>query len=524
MIRINQLKKEISFDEKNLLNEISNELKINKNDILSFEIVKKSIDARKKTECIYYSYVLNVFVKDEKKVKLNNNIVLKEDVKFSYNYILKDRKERPIIIGCGPSGIFCALELVKFGYKPIIIEQGEEVDKRKSTVEYFFKTGILNEKSNVQFGEGGAGTFSDGKLNTSIKDKYNLTNDVLKTFVEFGADESILYTNKPHIGTDKLIVILKNIRHYLISNGCDIYFETKMIDFSLDDNSVKEVLLQRNDEKFTLYTDKLILAIGHSAKDTFELLYNKKVNIESKSFAVGFRVEHKQELISKNQYGKFYKMLPPAEYKVTYRSKNKRSVYSFCMCPGGIVVNASSEKGYLVVNGMSNSKRDEENANSAIIVGISSEDFGEKPLDGLNFIKQIEEKAFNLKNGKIPIQKFIDFKENRETKELGKIKPNVLCMTEYANLRGIYPEFIDEAIIEALEYFGTKIKGFNYDDVVLSGVETRTSSPIRIVRDDNYMCSIANIYVVGEGAGYAGGITSSAIDGIKLARKIAEND
>lgn len=515
MIKIRQIKIDVLRNQKEELNfEVKRIL--HTENIEKLNIVKRSIDARKKDH-VYYVYEVDVLVKNEKEIlnkTKNPNVLLANETKYVFP---KHRKldESPIIVGMGPAGLFSAYILAENGYKPIIIERGEPVEKRVATIEKFWEENKLNPESNVQFGEGGAGTFSDGKLNTLTKDKFGRAKKVFEIFVENGAPEEILYVNNPHIGTDVLRTVIVNIRNKIIKMGGQVFYNTKLTDLFIENNELTAIEI--NNEK-RIPCKNLILAIGHSARDTFELLFNKKLNMEPKPFAVGIRIEHPQKIININQYGeKYADKLEPASYKLTYTTKKGRGVYSFCMCPGGYVVNASSEKNRLVTNGMSNYKRDTENANSALIVTIGPKDFGNNPLDGVNFQRNLEEKAYKIGKGYIPISLYKDYKENKVSTKLGKVNLLAKGKTTFANLNEIFPEYINESLKEGIENFGTKIKGFNRDDAILLGVEARTSSPLRIFRDENGLSNIKGIYPCGEGAGYAGGITTSAIDGIKTA-------
>ena len=440
--------------------------------------------------------------------------------KYEFKITGKEKmKNRPIIIGAGPAGLFSAYMLAKHGYKPLILERGEKVENRVKTVEKFWKEGILNKNSNVQFGEGGAGTFSDGKLNTLVKDKFYRNKKVLEIFVNMGAPEEILYINKPHIGTDLLRDVIINLRNEIIKMGGEIRYNSCLTNVEIQNSSIKSIEIN-NSEKID--TEVLILAIGHSARDTFRLLKEKGLFMESKPFAVGVRVQHSQEKINYAQYGNAKNLLPPASYKLTYHASNGRGVYSFCMCPGGFVVNASSEEKRLAINGMSNFDRDEKNANSAIVVTVSPEDFENKIFGGLEFQEKLEEKTYKLGNGKIPIQTLKDFFENKKSMEINELKPVIKGNYELSNLQEILPEFMIDALKEAFKNFDKKIKGFADDDTILAAIETRTSSPVRIVRNLEGESNIKGIYPAGEGAGYAGGIMSAAMDGIKTAENIAK--
>ncbi len=521
MIRISQIKIPIKENTRDkIILECSRKLRINKSNIESYKINKRSIDARKKPD-LFYVYELDLVVKDEE-VILRRSKDIRKTPKENYKFEIfgsKRLKHRPIIVGSGPCGLFCSYFLAEAGYNPLIVERGEKIEDREKSIERFFETGVLDPNSNIQFGEGGAGTFSDGKLNTLVKDKKYRQKRIFEILVENGAPEEILYESKPHIGTDILRNVIKNIRNKIISMGGDFLFNTTLTDINISDGKVVSVVLNNDRE---VDTDILVLALGHSARDTFKILYEKGINITSKPFAVGVRVQHLQKDIDRLQYGEEnLKFIGKASYKLTYQTKNKRGVYTFCMCPGGYVLNASSEKGHLAVNGMSNHERESENANSAVIVTVSKRDYGEGPLAGIRYQRLLEEKAFKLGNGAIPIQTLGDFKLNKETDELGKIKPVIKGKYKYSNLRDVFSSEISSSIIEAMDYFDHKIAGFGSDDVILAAVESRTSSPIRIIRDDDLESNIEGIYPAGEGAGYAGGITSAAIDGVKVAEAIS---
>ncbi|NLP34462.1 MAG: NAD(P)-binding protein, partial [Clostridiales bacterium] len=428
-------------------------------------------------------------------------------------------KLRPVVVGTGPAGLYCAYLLAKHGYQPLVIERGEEVAKRVQAVEHFWNCNELNTESNVQFGEGGAGTFSDGKLNTMVKDVSHRYRFVLDTFVANGAPNDILYRNKPHIGTDKLREVVVNIRNEIIRLGGEVRFGTKLTDIIIEKGSLRQIEVNHKEK---IPCEVLISALGHSARDTFEMFLERGLTLLPKPFAIGFRIEHRQEMINHSQYGDQATYLPPAEYKLTHKTQSGRGVYSFCMCPGGYVVNASSEEGHLVVNGMSNYARDGRNANSAIVVTVKPEDFGsEGPLSGIAFQRQMERMAYEAGKGLVPIQLFGDLLRNRDSATIGNVIPNIKGGYRLTNLKNCLPEVIHKDIIEGILAFDKKIKGFADEEAVLAGVESRTSSPVRILRNDELESNIAGIYPCGEGAGYAGGITSAAMDGIKVFEAIA---
>lgn len=527
MIRIGQLKLQPNHTEEELLQRISKTLHISKSDILSYEIRKQSIDARKKPD-IKYVYTMDVTVKQEEQVlkkQRGNGITLVHEKPYIFPAVGDTPlQSRPVVIGSGPAGMFCAYMLAEHGYRPILFERGAAVEERVKDIDVFWKTGKLNTQSNVQFGEGGAGTFSDGKLNTLVKDAFGRNKKVLDIFVENGAPKDILYINKPHIGTDILMDVVRNMRNKIVEWGGEVHFHSQLTDFELSDGKLTSITIQTGGREQIYDAEVLILAIGHSARDTFSMLYDKHIPMTAKSFAVGVRVEHPQCIINDSQYGAdcSYK-LPTAAYKVTANLENGRGVYSFCMCPGGYVVNASSEEGYLAVNGMSYHARDGVNANSAIIVTVTPEDFGsEHPLAGMHFQRTLEKKAFELGKGNIPIQRFADFCQNQETIELGTVKPQLKGAYRLSNVRAIFPKEIGDSIALGIKSFDRQIHGFANDDTILSGVESRTSSPIRIHRNEELQIENTGIYPCGEGAGYAGGITSAAMDGIKIAESIAK--
>ena len=540
MLRIEQLKLRPDHAEKDLENAIRKSLRLRDSQPFSYEIIRQSVDARKKPD-IYYVYTVDVKCSHENQIlrqRSKNKISRVTKIEYHFPSNGKEKLDLPpVIVGTGPAGLFCGLMLARAGFRPILLERGEEVQKRQKSVEHFWDTGELNPNSNVQFGEGGAGTFSDGKLNTSVKDPKGRIRFVLKTFVEAGADPSILYSYKPHIGTDVLTDVVRTIREEIRSLGGQVLFEhqLKNIESGKDGHYILRVeKTMPQDERMSdlcagerrpqdIETRLVVLAIGHSARDTFQMLYNHGFDMIAKSFAVGVRVEHPQKWVDNAMYGDGcpYEM-PAAPYKLTHKLKEGGGVYSFCMCPGGYVVNASSELGLLAVNGMSYHDRGGKNANSAIVVTVSPDDFGgENPLDGLEFQRKLEQKAYEIGKGKIPVQRFSDFLQNIASESLGNIIPQMKGAYIPANVRSIFPERVSNSIEEGMEAFGWQIRGFSDDDALLSGVESRTSSPVRITRNDALESNFNGIYPCGEGAGYAGGITSAALDGIRVAEAIA---
>ena len=564
---------------------ILKKLRIPDDRLLGFKIVKQSIDARKKDD-VKVIFSIDVRLKDESgfiRKNRDKDVQLIDDAKHkSMKVSCEDDKpikysndKKVVVVGAGPAGLMCAYRLAYNGLKPILLERGEDVDSRLKSVEDFWQGKPLNPSSNVQFGEGGAGTFSDGKLNTMVKDHEGYMKEVYRIFIENGADESILYINKPHIGTDKLKNIVKSIRKKIIELGGEVRFSTQMTDIifdNIDDNygqsgldikihdtesGKSETDIKTPDDKTSnfdggLYNkfkvtgvvladgtkldcDSLVLALGHSARDTFEKLKSKGVYMEQKPFAIGVRVQHPRDYIDTQQYGDFAKFLPAADYKLTLTREGKRSVYSFCMCPGGYVVNASSEPGRLAVNGMSYSGRDGKSSNAAIVVAVSPADYpGEDPLAGMYLQRKLEEDAYNANNGKIPVQSLKDFAEKSfincdeyidtvcsKGSFFEDNMPDCKGLWEYGDINTFLPEYITKSLLEAFPEFGKSIKGYNAKDTLLLGLESRTSSPVRISRgEDLQSVNVSGLYPCGEGAGYAGGITSAAMDGLKVADRI----
>ncbi|MBQ9277307.1 MAG: FAD-dependent oxidoreductase [Lachnospiraceae bacterium] len=565
MIRLNQVKLAIENLDINTLNKDNHLDILNNNQELnrkiksiiktsSFKIhklVKLSLDARDKKKL---QYILTLDIKSSvEKVILskninNNNIMSTNDIIYKIpKYIFSDKSiTSPVIIGSGPAGYFAGLYLSRMGFKPIIIERGKPVDERIKDVNNFWENNILNSESNVSFGEGGAGTFSDGKLNTGVKDKTGRIRAVIDDFINFGAPFDISYLSKPHIGTDELGNVMKNLRKEIENSGGQVLFNSRFTGFSyitesclnnsLNDDHTSgnrlsiEYISNIDGQIKHVETNSLILATGHSARDTFKYLNETKINMEPKPFAIGLRIEHPSDLINKAQFGDFNldKGLPTADYKMTYHASNGRNVYSFCMCPGGYVVNASSDNEQSVVNGMSNHSRDGRNSNSAIVCNVTPDDyinegFGEYGvLSGVEFQKKFEKAAFKEGKGFIPVQLFSDYKADRASVSLREFKPDIKGKYSLGNLNNCLPAYVNNAIIEAIADYDRKLKGFGDDNVVLSGVETRTSSPVKIPRNEQFMSNLTGIFPCGEGAGYAGGITSAAVDGIKVAEAVAE--
>ena len=534
MLRINQLKLPVGHTYDELVNKVRRLLRCQETP--EIHIVRRSIDARKKPK-LFFSYILDIKVKNQTEVYRRcdkKQVQLFEEVPYTFPVTGYKGGIRPIIIGTGPAGLFCGYMLAQAGFQPILLERGKAVEERTKDVQGFWNGGALNPESNVQFGEGGAGTFSDGKLNTLVKDKYGRNRKVLSIFVEAGAPKEILYDHKPHIGTDVLSRVIVNMRNAICNMGGEVRFNSRVTDIVCNGNHVSGVVVN---EKEVLKSEYVVLAPGHSARDTFFMLYEKGILMEAKPFAVGMRVEHPQDLINFSQYGKKEeKELGSAAYKVTAKASDGRGVYSFCMCPGGYVVNASSEPGRLAVNGMSYSGRNSANANSAIIVSVSPEDYGTNgPLAGVEFQRRLEEKAFSLGNGVIPVERYGEYRNKivtdqicdyNEIREREKRIPDTFmpCIKEKWEFRPVHeilPRELGRAFVEGMEQFGHVIKGFNDENVLLEGIESRTSSPVRIVRDEKLQSSMEGLYPCGEGAGYAGGITSAAMDGIKVAEMLA---
>ena len=530
MLRVSEIKLSLDSEFCDIENAAAKALKISKKRILNTEIYKKSVDCRKGE--VHFVYTADITVDgDEDKILsgLNTSRVTKCE-KYSYTLPISHRKSTlpPVIVGFGPAGMFAALCLARSGHCPILIERGRDVDSRTADVYSFWKTRELCENSNIQFGEGGAGTFSDGKLTTGIKD--SRCRFVFNEFAAHGAPDDILYNAKPHIGTDKLKTVVKNIRKEIISLGGKVLFNTQLINIIVANNYIHGITVR--DEKgreYDIETDALILAIGHSARDTIEMLYNRGVNMMQKPFSVGARIEHPQELINSQQYGEYknHPVLKAADYKMACHPPHGRGAYTFCMCPGGTVVCASSEKGGLVTNGMSEYARNRENANSALLVGIETQDFpNEHPLSGFSLQREIEQKAFNLGGSdySAPAQLVGDFLKGKKSVRLGAVKPSFPTGTVMSDISLILPKRVIDTMRDAIVQMDKKLNGFAMTDAVLTAPETRSSSPVRIIRDEFYQTNIRGLYPCGEGAGYAGGIVSAAVDGVKCAEAVLSDE
>ncbi|WP_434763764.1 NAD(P)/FAD-dependent oxidoreductase [Vibrio fortis] len=528
MIRLTEIKLPLDHEEHEIQDAIEAKLGITADQVISFNIFKRGYDARKKTK-ILLIYTLDVAVENEE--ALLEEFVSDPHVKvtpdMAYKFVAQapeNLTERPVVIGFGPCGLFSALILAQSGFKPIVVERGKEVRERTKDTFGFWRKRTLNTESNVQFGEGGAGTFSDGKLYSQVKDPKHYGRKVIEEFVAAGAPEEILYVSKPHIGTFKLVTMIEKMRAKIIELGGEIRFSTRVDDIHMEDGQITGLTLSNGEE---IKSRHVILAVGHSARDTFEMLHERGVYMEAKPFSIGFRIEHKQSMIDEARFGPNAgnPILGAADYKLVHHCKNGRTVYSFCMCPGGTVVAATSEEGRVVTNGMSQYSRAERNANSAIVVGIDPErDYPGDPLAGIRFQRELETGAYILggENYDAPAQKISDFLKGRDPSELGDVQPSFTPGIHLTDISKALPDFAIEAIREAIPAFDKKIKGFASADGLLTGVETRTSSPVCIKRGKDYQSiNLKGFFPAGEGAGYAGGILSAGIDGIKAAEALA---
>ena len=528
MIQINSLKLPCGHSKEELEEKICKQLKISRSHLKSWKILRQSIDARKKPE-LFFVYLIEAEVDNERTIvkKLHNpSIVIASGQTYTFpKEGVLQQKHRPVIIGTGPAGLFCGYLLAQHGYRPILLERGADVDNRSKKVEHFWETGELDEKTNVSFGEGGAGTFSDGKLNTLVKDKLMRNRKVLEIFVEHGAPEEILYQQKPHIGTDVLKNVIVSMRKSILEYGGEVRFDSCMTDLDVRDGALAGIWVNQTEY---IACETLVLATGHSARDTFKMLFEKScVPMEPKPFSVGARIEHHAETIDRAQYGDFAgdPALGAADYKLNVHLENGRGVYTFCMCPGGYVVGAASETGSVVTNGMSEYARDGQNSNAALLVGITPEDFGSAhPLAGIAFQRKIERAAFEAGGGaySAPCQRVGDLLENRVTTALnGSVQPTYRPGVVPGDLRAVLPDYICDSMAEGIRRMGRRLKGFDDPDALLTAPETRSSSPVRILRNETRECpTVRGLFPCGEGAGYAGGITSAAVDGLRCAEEI----
>ena len=524
MIRINNVKLPIGYDDEDIVRACAKELRVSPKAIEKTALYRRSIDARHKDN-IHYTTSVDVYLNSDEKAVLNKAKSKNAAITEEYRYIPltpKDKSKRPLIVGTGPAGLFCALILAQSGIRPIVIERGSRVEERTKVIHHLWGNAELNTECNVQFGEGGAGTFSDGKLNTGTKD--SRARKVLLEFAAHGAPEEILYNAKPHIGTDQLRGTVKNIREELIASGADVYFDTKLTDIKTVDGRITAAEVEHHGAKRQIDCSEIVLAIGHSARDTFELIHGMGIHTAPKPFSVGARIEHLRENIDRSQYGAAYKQLPAAYYKQSVHLKDGRGVYTFCMCPGGVVVAAQSEKDSVVTNGMSEFARDKVNSNAALLVSVNPEDIpGEHALKGVYWQRELERKAF-IAGGSdyhAPVTRVGDFLKGEKSDRFGEVLPSYQPGTRFARMEDILPRFVTDSMREAIPLIDRKLHGFNHPDAVLTAVESRSSSPIRITRDDSLQSvSLKGLYPCGEGAGYAGGIVSAAVDGIKVAEKI----
>ena len=529
MIRINNIKLKLNYNDTDIRKAVKKELRVDESCIKGISLFRRSIDARHKNDVHFIATVdVETNVSESKvlsKAKSKNAVNVEK-----YHYEIPFKKNlntRPVVVGFGPAGMFCALILAQAGQRPIVIERGDEVDARTKKVNNFWTNAQLDTSSNVQFGEGGAGTFSDGKLKTGTKD--SRSRNVLNEFVAHGAPQEILYNAKPHIGTDKLRETVKNIREDIISLGGEVRFNTRLTGLKYADGKIKSVVVEHCNSEEIIETDNVVLAIGHSARDTFEMLKNTNIFLEQKPFAIGARIEHLQENINKAQYGSFATSpyLGAADYKMNIKSSNGRGVFTFCMCPGGFVVASQSEENTIVTNGMSNFDRANVNSNAALLVNVNPNDFGsDDVLAGVEFQRRIERKAYTYAGAsyKAPVQRVGDFLKNTNSSRLGEVVPTYKPGVEFAKMDEFLPQYITDSMREGIIAMDRKLHGFAHPDAVLTGPETRSSSPVKITRDETMQSvTLKGLYPCGEGAGYAGGIISAAVDGIKCAEQILIN-
>lgn len=552
MIRINQLNLPVHHKEDALLHKASRILKIPKQEIGSLQVARQSLDARKKPD-LFYSYTVDITLAGDRDAGENQAGSVNKKHKLRETEIVKKARSSqvrlyvpgpyqfpgpgsrtlahpPVIIGTGPAGLFCGYMLAKAGYCPVLLERGADVDQRTRKVNAFWDGEALDLQTNVQFGEGGAGTFSDGKLNTLVKDPAGRSQEVMRILAEHGADSRILYAHKPHVGTDVLSRVVKSMRREIVRLGGQVRFESLVTDVVIEHGRVKELIVEPScgSARENISAEAVVLAVGHSARDTFEMLQKRGIPMEAKAFAVGLRIQHSQDMVDLSQYGALRREgtqaygLDPASYKLTCQTSTGRGVYTFCMCPGGYVVNASSEPGRLAVNGMSYHDRSGPNANSALIVTVTPRDFPDaSALGGIAYQRYLEERAWQYGAGAIPVQLYGDFKQGCPSSGFGDVSPQFKGTFQFASLHEMLPGDLTASLKEAIESFERNIHGFSAPDSILAGVESRTSSPVRIPRNEQFESGIMGLFPCGEGAGYAGGITSAAMDGIKVAEEIA---
>jgi uncharacterized FAD-dependent dehydrogenase len=523
LIRLEEINLGLDDQEAVLRAKIASILGVIEKEVLDYQIVKKAVDSRKKSQ-IQFVYSVDVVVGDDLVIKewsVRHRARWQEKYTYEIDNVSSDI--RPVVVGAGPAGLFAALALALAGLKPILIERGQAVEERTVSVANFFKTGKLNQESNVQFGEGGAGTFSDGKLYTLINDPRSFF--IFKELVAAGAPETILTSATPHIGTDNLVKVVKNLRQRIIDLGGEIRFGSKLTDLEIKDLELQAIIINNKDR---IETKQLVIATGHSARDTYQMLYDRKLDMQSKPFAIGVRIEHLREDINKAQYGPScsHPKLGTAKYKLVEHVPGERSVYTFCMCPGGSVIAAASELGGVVTNGMSLYGQNNINSNSALLVPVKPEDFDSNhPLAGLDFQRKWEQKAYELGGSdyKAPAQLVGDFLQNKASTKIGKVPATYLPGIKLTSIDACLPDYVSASLRKALPQLNNKIKGFADPEALLTAIETRSSAPLRILRDENCQSNIKGIYPCGEGAGYAGGITSSAIDGLTVAEAIIKN-
>ncbi len=517
MLRLNGIVLPLDFDSALLARKAAAMLKVRPSDVKSMRLAKLSIDSRRKPDIRYVAAVEVELPAGAERRARSHGFAAAESAKHLCGIARKIAPPRqflrPVVVGSGPAGLFCALTLAYSGFKPIVVERGDRVDERLAKVKTYAGGGELDPESNVQFGEGGAGTFSDGKLATGISD--SLISTVLQEFADMGGGEELTIDAKPHIGTDRLVSVVANIRRKIEELGGEVRFRTRFVGFETSGGELRSVRLESGGASYSVDTRVCVLAIGHSARDTFEML-DGKLLLEPKPFAVGVRIEHLQTDIDLAQYGRRRGSLPPADYKLSCKTDDGRGCFTFCMCPGGYVVAAASEQGGVVTNGMSESRRDGVNANSALLVGVRADDFGRDALAGMRFQREIERKAYLAGKGQRAVAMTVGALLGNGSASLGAVRPTYPRGVELCDLRDILPPFVTDGIKSALPIFGSKLKGFDRPDAVMTGVESRSSSPLRILRDDKFDSSVKGLMPCGEGAGYAGGITSSAVDGIKV--------